>query len=1088
MRPRIHERLQQGAKKQQSYTNTNEVLYLYHMPLTIYKASAGSGKTFRLTYEYLELLFRDPVRYRHILAVTFTNKAAREMKSRILLRLYRLSVLKEDETSDDLEQLTKAIGVGRRRIIDQAGDLLVRMLNDYSRFSVGTIDRFFQQVIRAFTREIGLQSGFNLELDTDRVLGESVDRMFTDLSEDEQLRNWFILMAEYRIRNDKSWNFRSDMESLGRNLFREKFQALTAESEWVSREGLKTFMDQLDHIREEAASKMRDEARRAVDRVRENGYELTCFQQRSRSLAVTLDKIASGEKEELTDAQKKGRDDISKWLSGKESDPGKESLVTGFLMPALAKVYEYSVVITSVDSVRPHLYALGILNDLGERIREVTSEKNLFMLSDASRFLRGLIGDNPTPFVYEKIGHVYDHIMLDEFQDTSWFQWENFRPLLEHTMAGGHDNLLVGDVKQSIYRWRNSDWKILAEKAATAFPGQHVEVETLRQNWRSFENIVRFNNALFDTVPGIVRELAAAEIANSRVDREFRVHWMNLLEKAYGDTRQEVAQPFRESGGYIRTEILEEEGSDFKELALNRLPGWIDTILAAGYRPGDIAILVRKNQEGARVASTLMEHQVPFVSNDSLFLYKNVAVKFLVSVLRWLNQPDDALNNLHVKYFHNLVTAGETGDSLHGILEPGTPVNRFISTEKTALYRRLPLFELVEQLIDDFGLDQRPSDLPYLQAMQDMILDMQRRDSLSLHQFLVYWDEHGHKKAIQVSEGQDAIRIMTLHKAKGLEFKAVIVPFCDWDLGPSGGNDDMIWVDTTGTPFHAIPILPVRIGRKLNDTFFAAEFMEELMMTFMDNLNLLYVAMTRAEEVLITGIPGPPKKNPTKAGHLVVAFLESGPADHQPELQKTEENGYEVYSLGTLPEKQEEEVPVDPSWQLDDYPVVIRNDRLRLHLKSDVYFLENEDEHPSRLDYGTMMHEIFSRIETEEDVPKVLASMKREGLLREEDRLRLQDLVTRKLETAGAQRWFSGEGVVINERDIFMAGGEAYRPDRVVCFPGKTVVIDYKFGERKQKSHRDQVMHYMKLLEEMNYPSLEGYVWYMSLDELEKVG
>lgn len=1070
-------------------------------PLSVYKASAGSGKTYRLTLGYLELLFRNPQAYKHILAVTFTNKAASEMKSRILEQLYRLSGLRKDEVPGELTDLEKSTGLQREEIINMAGDLLIRILNDYSRFSVGTIDRFFQRVIRAFTREIGLQSGFSLELDRDRILGEAIDRMFLDLGEDKELLDWMLKLAETRIEALRGWNFRNELLGLGQELFSEAYQeVMSGQDKSLERSQLEDFIQYLNTYAVQVEQQMKDQAAGILRQMDAAGYSQNDFFRKAGGPAGFFAKVAVGDKNRLTPAVMEAVTDVSKWISVKENDTGKIRFVESVLMTGLGKIHQMSVLHQSAKEVRQYVFALGILSDISARIRDITDEKNQFLLSDAARFLKGLIGNNPTPFIYEKTGSYIDHIMLDEFQDTSVFQWENFRPLLEHTLSIGKENIVVGDIKQSIYRWRNSDWKILADTVEKAFPGHRIHFEPLRHNWRSRELIIRFNNTLFRRAPEIIRDLIMEALADAQVDDAFRERWGHLVETAYHGVEQEIPDRSRDTGGYIRTEVLHEKGMKQKELALQRIPNWIMELEDAGYGAGDIAILVRTNVEGAEVAGVLMEtdlgndgpgYNFNFISNESLFLQSNVSVKFILCLLTYLNDDQDELNNLSLRYYHRLIAEGEeeTADALapdHTVQEELGKI--FINSVPDI--KRRPLFEMVEFLISHFRLDKRLTDLPYLQAFQEIILEMQQDEPGSLHDFLRYWSEYGEKKSITVSEDQDAIRIITIHKAKGLQYKAVLVPFCNWGLTASGSgfNDRILWCDTGGTPFDQLPVAPLKYKKDLGETIFAEAYFEELIMGYVDNLNLLYVAFTRAEEAMIIGLPERPEEEKIRqAGDLVMMAAESAPESADPLLMNlpgtVSEQGFEI---GKLEKKENRSTLIPNPWRVTGYSVKFRNDRIRLRLKSSDYFLQKGTGDGDHLDFGNVMHELFGRIRTMDDVNAAVKYYLREGLLSDDDTEKLRKLVIEKLKTPGVGAWFAPGARVFNENDIIARGG-TYRPDRVTIIRDRVIVTDYKFGNTELAKYDRQVSGYVNLLWEMGYEHVEGYIWYVMLDKIVKV-
>ncbi len=1026
------------------------------------------------------------------------------MKSRILERLHALAILPEGESSGDLEKLQKDIGLTAVQVRTSSEDLLTRILNDYSRFSVGTIDKFFQGVIRAFAREIGLQAGFSLEIDRDRILNEAVDRMFAQITDDKDIQNWLLRFAEMRMDNNKGWNFRKDIQDLGKHLFSERYQELVMEKESsMSREQLTHFIKELDQIEKNKEKKIIAIAKSAIELTNSNGYALEKFHRARSGVAMFFDTVANGGKYFLTGPKVNAITDNSKWISKKDEGSPKAAFAETVLQPLLGEIYEHTKTILSVLSIRPYVFTLGILNDLSEKILEITSEKNMFMLNDSSRFLKGLIGNNPTPFVYEKIGSVYNHIMLDEFQDTSVFQWENFRPLIDHTLSQDMENLVVGDVKQSIYRWRNSDWKILADDVVHAFAGQEIIPESMNENWRSKENVVHFNNSLFDAASNIVRQKVAVELDFPAIDTELRDKWNILLKTAYSDVNQKVPEPFKGSAGYVRGLIHPADDGVFTEEMEKILPRWIMELQDKGYKAGDIAILVRFNGQGADVAQALMEFDrefneekkycFDFVSNESLFLHRNIAIRFIVSMLAYIDKPNDRLKALELKYDYLLLRRMLHGD-LHASFDPNMSPEELLPAafmDRISTNRRLPLFELVELIIRDLQLDKQKADLPYIQEFQGIVLEIQRDDPGSIHDFLEYWEEFGSRKTLHVSDGQDAIRITTIHKAKGLQFKAVIVPFCNWDLTINPKRDTILWCDTAGTPFESVPMVPVKYKLALKETFFAEEFLEEMVMGYVDNLNLLYVALTRAEEALYLGIPGLDPENPGKMGHighLLASSMQTVPSpvpEGQIDLTGIQcEDGFE---LGEISHAGEEEKEKDESWALDEYPVYIRNESLRLRLKSNDYFLNEDDAIDDHVEFGNLMHEIFSQIAYASDVENAVELYRRNGIIKSVQAGKLQKMINEKISQTEVCDWFRKELTVINERSIISPGGGSYRPDRVMVNGDRTIVVDYKFGDKQETKYLKQVHKYMNLLEEMGYKNVEGYVWYVMLDDIIKV-
>jgi len=1066
-------------------------------PLNIYKASAGSGKTFALTMEYLKLLYMQPGIHRHILAVTFTNKAAGEMKHRILDRLHALSLYKEGDELEEMKLLLEATDMDANAISQRSEVLLKEILNDYSGFSVGTIDKFFQSVIRAFTREIGIQPGYNLELDHSRVLSLAVDRMFQDLGSRADLQRWLIRFAEERMESTASWNFKNEIILLGKQLFMEAFQSLFEHQDIdvLNKENLDLYLANIHSLEQKSDSLIKEIGTRALHKIQNVNLEPEDFSGASRSIPIIFLKAREGEKLSFSDTRMKGMSDPAPWLK-KNDGPGMLNLVENELMPLLNELYQQWVVMNTVEAVRSYFYTLGILADIWNYVREYTREKNLFLIADSSRFLKGIIGGSQVPFVYERTGSRFQHIMLDEFQDTSFFQYENFRPLLDNSLASGNENLVVGDVKQSIYRWRNSDWKILASDLEEDFRHQELQIVKLDKNYRSSENIVRFNNSLFQLASALLGDEISMELSSSVISREEAQREEQRFRNAYDDVVQNIPDKLQGTGGRVQWHISDEGEGAFAEDVLESLPGWVEDLQATGIEPGQIAILVRSSRQGARVASSLLEHarqsgkdgNFRLISNDSLLLIQNTSVSFLVSLLRYTLQPDHIVNNALLKQLYTLLQDDlldvEGSRFMHELSpEKLFPANYIEHKERLKL---LPLYELSENLIEIFKLGQRSEDMPYIQAFQELIMELQRKEAMGVADFLEYWEQNGDKRSVAVSEASNAIRIMTIHKAKGLEFEAVIIPFCDWSLTPDSRHANILWCRTGGTGLDRIPVVPLKYKKELIHSSFAPDYYRERMKSYMDNLNLLYVACTRAKDQLILGLPGSKGKEIKKVNDLLLAILSRQPLKEPctSPLKEFMDKNYLDYgesSLAVIKEKLK-----DP-WEFSEYPVNLRSRSLRIRLRNDQYFVDEEGLFRTDRSFGNMMHEIFSGMRSLEDLSLLLDHYVQSGLVPLGERASLEELIRSKMKQPLVSDWFSGRERAINERAILCGDSRVLRPDRVMIAEDKVTVVDFKFGEQQKPAYHKQVKGYMEQLKQMGYQDVDGYLWYVMLDQTIKV-
>lgn len=1077
--------------------------------LTVYRASAGAGKTHKLTGEYLRLLFTQPGAYRRILAVTFTNKATDEMKTRIVEELYNLASGKE---SDYIGLLSVDYALTEKQVRRQASRILIAILHDYSAFNISTIDRFFQQTMRAFTREIGLQGGYGIEMDQELVLTEAVDRLLGDLEKPEHkaLLGWLLRFAEEKIENGGEWNLRRDIMGLSREVFKESYKTFSDEvgRDIEDKKALERYKDELYGIIRSVESEAKRLGERALALLNQYSLQPSDFKGGSRSPLFLFDKLAKGEMKEPT-ATFIGLADNEEACYTKTMAPGLRQIIgcayqdglNDCVKGVIALFSNLTSYYTAKEIVR-YYYTLGILTDVSRQIAAYREEKNVMLIADTTELLNKVIAGSDAPFIYEKTGTYVDHYMIDEFQDTSGMQWNNFRPLMEESLAHRRDNLIVGDVKQSIYRFRNSDWKLLDEQIQRDFSGEAFREDTLKENWRSCRHIVDFNNAFFTVAPAVLQSLYNETLESSSLSEEERTAFCTKLMKAYDKSYQQVAPPFRQKEGHVKIEFLEgTDETDWKEEAMKRLPELLEQLQDHGYALKDIAILVRTNREGACVADTLLSYKeahpsdrygYDIISDEALFVSSSPAVRFLIALLRYLKNPDNRTNEQLAFYAYA---------ALLGALEVSAtetlPFEAFESRKRELLLlSRQSLYETTEGLFRLFADKFPENEQVFLQAFLDMISEYAQKESADLTRFLKWWDETGCRKTIATPDEQNAIRILTVHKSKGLGFKAVIIPFCDWEIDHKPTKPVILWCHPSAKPFDRLHLVPVRYNQILSRTLFAKDYFQERLHAFIDNLNTLYVAFTRSKEELLVLSPRPKKvKEKTGAIEKVssVADLlwdslysevkdtrDGDPLISLPETFDTASGLFELGDWWSTSRKAD---------RLDVEEIAMRrlcsipsDDRLQLRLHGKGFFFDDV-----RRKHGTLMHEVLSGVRTTEDIAASVESYRLAGIINRDEATALVRRLTELLSTPGASDWYDGTSRVLNEVDILFGNGLAKRPDRVMISKDEVIVVDYKFGERQDKRHHNQVKNYLKLIRQMGYQHVRGFLWYVELSKIEAV-
>lgn len=1057
--------------------------------MTVYSASAGSGKTWALTRIFLTALFVSRYAYRRILAVTFTHKATAEMKNRILESLSRLS---GGEDSDYLAYLIEKTGKNEDEIRTEAGIILSSILHDYSRFSVSTIDSFFQKILRAFTHEAGLHTGYSVQLEHELILSAAVDDMIRSSAGDPVLKEWLREFAMINVQEEKSWDLKSEILNLAGELFREKFRILSADQ----RDKLADKQFLIDYI----AGLRKLSSGFIEETVRQSGIALgimsrhqladDMFYHRGSGVPGFIKANARGNLKTPNTYVREAVSVPAKWCTGKMTPALASALEDGLAESVgdLVKYFDANYVrYMSASSILSGIYSLGILTDVLAKIRDITAEENTFLLSDAGEFLSLITSGGQVPFIYEKTGNRYDTYMIDEFQDTSELQWRNFRPLIENSMAEGNDNLVVGDIKQSIYRWRNSDWKILGNELENLIDDDRFIKRELDINHRSSANIIAFNNYLFARLPAAADKKLGETGDNGTISSLYK----GALQK----------DPGRRGGGYVRIEYVSAEEEDgWEDIVLSRLPGFIGSLFDKGYRASDIGIIVRDSREGALVVSSLSgtgqdggepereRNAFNVVSDDSLLLSSSPAINFIISVFAVVENPSDEVSMAKMIRFYMLATGDDRDPDVNlyadSLAETSGSVFPDGYSDLIGSLKNLALYEASEKIIGFFRLGEYENNIAFLDTFQDNLLEFSGTRYTGLASFLDWWENTGSGKSVVMPGNQDAIRVLTIHKSKGLEFRVVIVPFISWTLDHKQGKYPYLWVRPSTEPFSDLGIVPVKYGKDLLDTIFAGDYLAEKHSAFLDNINLLYVAFTRARDVLaafaVTGkrfdnfIPGILKEALGGAGIK--------PGNDTNDLSRFYDAGRMLFEYGSIPEQVKNEYTPTESHRAE-YSVLSLPGRLRLKLHGENYFSSSSAEVRRRINYGNLMHEIFASISFSSDVEGAVLKLVLEGKLPEDESENLKQRINTLLSAPPASGWFSPGNEILTETGIIVPGSTEKRPDRVILNDGKATVIDFKFGS-ENPGHLVQVKEYMHFVANMNYTEVSGFLWYVDLNKI----
>ena len=1045
--------------------------------LTIMKASAGSGKTYNLALKYISLLLsnKDRYAYRHILAVTFTNKATDEMKNRILKELHTLAT--DFSHSKYRKDLVEKMGLDEDFIVTKSKAVLQEILHDYGAFAVSTIDRFFQQTLKAFSREIGRFASYQVELDKNSLVSESVDRLLDSLTEeDDSLLSWLTDNVLEQIEQGGRYSMDANLLAMALRLkSSQRQEAMEKAGLSIDQAYTKEKLMEIRHICRQIMADfrtgMKQKAREILDILKQSGVNPSDSNRKFMEQLYIYDEL--GEKDDIpapTASFLSKASDHEQWFA-KAKAKTLLPLVYPFLEAPLNDFcelwgHEFQVYNTAciLDS---QIYGLGVAAELHKTYNDIMREKNVLSIDDSNTLLRDIIDGSDAPFVYEKLGVRFDHFLLDEFQDTAGVQWTNFSPLLHNSESQGGDNLIVGDVKQSIYRWRGSDWSLLDKTIPSEFP-DHVS-KVLEDNWRSHSNVVNFNNSCF---------AAMAEMLDSADGFQPKE---GPLWKIYEDVHQNPAKKDKDPGMVSLTFCPKED-------ELQRVLDSVNEARAAGAKLSDIAVLVRSNAAGEEVASFLIDNGVTVITDDSLRVKGAVTVRRLVSLLSFIDNPDDTVN-------------GYLAESMDIVL-PKACTSIVDMAE-----------ELIRKIKESDGDGIWSGEVLHVQSFMDHLQDYVSSKGNNLRGFLKYWE--GENPSISSPSSGDSVRVMTIHKSKGLDFQYVILPFAE-NISLFKASDCWCSPHLEGTSLEGVAdgVYDVTLSKSSESTLFAKHYENESFLQLVDNINTLYVALTRA----VLGmhiIAKTPSAKCLKGDFSSFAdfsqILYWYVSDYSKDFLQTQDDGTMRFDIGEMPEfdryrdeeeplltfevPQGEEYPsysLNPELVTDDGEVLDVCERGRLRFSADaVDFFSSDGQSgvsASNRIRGVVLHDILSRVAVSDDLHKAVRQSVMEGELSESEAAQVISLLSERLASVSDYGWFDAAGAeILNETSLIDTDGEICRPDRVVIKDGKAIIIDYKFGEHR-RSYERQLMKYADIWRRMGYDEVSSYLWYVQTGEVVKVG
>ena len=1108
--------------------------------LTVYRASAGSGKTFTLAVEYISLLVKDPENYQHILAVTFTNKATQEMKMRILSQLYGIANSLQS-SQQYFNKVKEKTNMPDAVIRNNARAALTLLIHRYNNFRILTIDAFFQQVLRNLAHELGQTANLRVDLNNEEITEKAVDQMIESLEKGQPVLQWISTYINNSIEDDNGWNIIGKIKAFGTNIFKDFYKAHEAnlKEQLSNADDFKVYETTLRKRRNDIRKTFNSKARSILSEIKNANLDIPSNYRSGLYKYLTDSAIAPLTNKPLKAGVLKANESPQNWTSSKCAKADKQQIQTlaaEVLSAQLSELIAYNNdnwnEFQSIQLTLSHLSELRLLHAIADAVDNLTKDTNRFMLSNTQALLKELIADSDTPFIFERIGARLKHVMIDEFQDTSTIQWQNFQVLLANCMAQElSQNLIVGDIKQSVYRWRQGDWGIL-NNIEKSFAHQKIRLETLDYNYRSEKRIIDFNNAFWEQcVANTAKEVAQDDAEKAKI-----------VQKAYEDVAQKTHKTTE--NGFVKISLY--PSKSMKEAVLEELIETIKELFNNGYggkNQSKIAILVRSKSNIQDIVNALLQsfgNEINIVSDEAFRLDASLSVNIIVSAMHLLTHPDDVLTRGKLVKLYNqevlkkpltdtdlLVSINESNNidtknidkkerrklateqqmaKLNSQLPPEYVANR-------ELLLGLPIVDLVDKLFMLFGLDQLEGQSSYICTLYDTLNDFLKDHTADIDDFINEWENSLSSKTIQ-SDEIEGIRIMTIHKSKGLEFDNVIIPFCNWEMEKKG----TLWCETKNkpAPYNKLPLLPIDFSRdKLIGTVFEDDYKEEHFQNIVDNLNLLYVAFTRASKNLfVFGLrqgkttldniaKGTPPGNRSYA--IELALRQVSEQLQGSLLSFPDDIGSEIhFEYGTLvPETHEKEHAVA------DNPFLIKPDKHIVSIATypqaatfkqsnkSIEFVKGEDVDPSdRTRYikiGNVLHQLFSTIYTTADIPARLNELEQQGIIYNDEitsaqlRTRIEDAII----NPQVQEWFSKRWQLYNECTILEYNKdtnemEEHRPDRVMTDGKEFVVVDFKFGKEREE-YKKQVQQYMEILIRMGHKKVSGYLWYVVKNNVVEV-
>ncbi|SHG47807.1 ATP-dependent exoDNAse (exonuclease V) beta subunit (contains helicase and exonuclease domains) [Chryseobacterium sp. OV279] len=1041
---------------------------------TVINASAGSGKTYALVQRLLMICLRYPNQQqsiRNILALTFTNKAANEMKERILSWLGNFSADNFAE-NEDLKNIQKAFEAdGLKITIDElhsrSKKLLDYVLHNYSTLNIGTIDRFNSRLVRSFSYELGLAKNFNLEIDAEPFLIEAVDKMLDQIGENDNISNSFMDYVDYSLENNERINLNKSLYDSAKEFVKDIHYEHLKSNKSFDDTNYENIKNTLRKEIVQNKKKSGELATQSVELFRSRNIEIEDFAQGKNGIGGFFTKVQdfynqkrpgfpfpTTQEESVVNNYRKGAATKSK-----SKEPEILEILDQLLDNRMQLILLY-IETQKKEKILSALLPLKVNKDIQDELKKIEEENDLVLLSKFNILINENLKNEPSAFIYEKVGAQFQHYFFDEFQDTSELQWQNFVPLRDHSVSSEYTSFtLVGDPKQSIYRFRGGESKLMLDIInKKEFSPKQASLLVLKDNWRSAKNIVQFNNELYS------------------------YHSLNLEEEHRNIFGEDAEQsPRSQIDGRVKVSLIENlTNEDFYNDTSEKMRNDIQESLDNGFKFSDITILCRGNFDifsysqklgNLKVKYRGEETNIKTISDKGLTLELSNTLKAVIEFLRWEINPKNKPNLIMMMYYLNTLGRIHIADftlEMKEVLELETheEILQFIQNTyslklKQENFPRFNLYNFVEYYINEFAVENKETD--FLLNFLEMLFNFTQNAGASTKEFLKYWDEEASAYTIQASENIDAVQIMTIHKSKGLEFPIVFIPMMNKNRDSEFTN----WFDTNNDDaLKSVNINQFNKNLEVYDQEIEAFNKKNSYKNLIDRLCLQYVATTRPVEQLFFYLQ---KANKTSNNLELLEFFNGKNTEGADEFDL-----YEVRPE-MLKKHSKDKTSLFKTKDIQNLKNINENrSSIKIATPSKNYQVRNE-----KVRIGLFVHELLSKINTEKDTAKVLESYVLDGQITREEKDEIQETLIQIIQKYA--EFFDEKWEVINEKDIMISDrgqSHIFRPDRILKSEEGYIIVDFKTGEQTEKNEY-QIERYKNILESLGRKVLKTQLIYL---------